>query len=188
VLETENNPSLERFEAEALPHFDDLYRTAVRVIGDRQTAEDLVQETYLEGWKSFHRFDPRTNCRAWLFKILFHVIHHHRRKWFRFKFTGEEESMLEQTLVYEPPIPEHITDEDMLAALDKVPQNYRDVLLLADVQEFSYKEVADTLNIPVGTVMSRLSRGRAVLRTQLGATSKPVQADITQQAARSASI
>ena len=73
---------LEDFEAAAMPHFDDLYRTAVRVIGDRTEAEDLVQETYLQGWKSFHRFEPGTNCRAWLFKILFHVIHHHRRKWF----------------------------------------------------------------------------------------------------------
>ena len=187
MVDTENNPSLEGFEAEALPHFDDLYRTAVRVIGDRQTAEDLVQETYLEAWKSFRRFELGTNCRAWLFKILFHVIHHHRRKWFRFKFTGEEESMLEQTLVYEPPIPEHITDEDMLAALDKVPQNYRDVLLLADVQEFSYKEVADTLNIPVGTVMSRLSRGRDVLRTQLTVTEKTSEKEMTKAGARHAS-
>ena len=180
--------SVESFEAEAVPHFDDLYRTAVRVIGDRQTAEDLVQETYLEAWKSFRRFEAGNNCRAWLFKILFHVIHHHRRKWFRFKFIGEDESMLEQTLVYEPPIPQDITDEDMLAALARVPQNYREVLLLADVQEFSYKEVADTLNIPIGTVMSRLSRGRAVLRTQLSATATPVRADMTQEAASSASI
>jgi RNA polymerase sigma-70 factor (ECF subfamily) len=95
--------------------------------------------------------------------------------------------MLEQTLVYEPPIPEHITDEDMLAALDKVPQNYRDVLLLADVQEFSYKEVADTLNIPVGTVMSRLSRGRAVLRTQLTVMDKTSEKEMTKAAASHAS-
>ena len=187
MVETQNF-SLEGFEAQALPHSDDLYRTAVRVIGDRETAEDLVQETYLEAWKSFRRFQPGTNCRAWLFKILFHVIHHHRRKWFRFKFTGEDEAMLEQTLVYDPPIPQDITDEDMLAALDRVPQNYREVLLLADVQEFSYKEVADTLNIPIGTVMSRLSRGRAVLRTQLSATEMPVRAGMTQQAASGASI
>jgi RNA polymerase sigma-70 factor, ECF subfamily len=182
------NVSVERFEAEALPHFDDLYRTAVRVIGDRETAEDLVQEAYLEAWKSFQRFESGTNCRAWLFKILFHVIHHHRRKWFRFKFTSEDEAMLEQTLVYEPPIAQDITDEDVLAALDKVPQSYREILLLADVQEFSYREVADTLNIPIGTVMSRLSRGRATLRTQLKATATPVQANMIQQATSSASI
>ena len=188
MVETENNLSLEGFEAEALPHFDNLYRTAVRVIGDRETAQDLVQETYLEAWKSFRRFEPGTNCRAWLFKILFHVIHHHRRKWFRIKFTGEDESMLEQTLVYEPPIPQDITDEDMLAALARVPQDFREVLLLADVQEVSYKEVADTLNIPIGTVMSRLSRGRAVLRTQLTATAKAPLTEMVKAAPSSLSV
>jgi RNA polymerase sigma-70 factor (ECF subfamily) len=187
MVETQD-VSVESFEAEALPHFDGLYRTAVRVIGDRQTAEDLVQETYLEAWKSFQRFEPGTNCRAWMFKILFHVIHHHRRKWFRFKFTGEDEARLEETLVYDPPIPQDITDEDMLTVLDRVPQNYRDVLLLADVQEFSYKEVADTLNLPIGTVMSRLSRGRAILRTQLTATAKPLRVEMARGAASSLSI
>jgi RNA polymerase sigma-70 factor (ECF subfamily) len=158
---------LEDFEAAAMPHFEDLYRTAVRVIGDRTEAEDLVQETYLQGWKSFHRFEPGTNCRAWLFKILFHVIHHHRRKWFSSKLVKDSEVLLEEVLTYEAPIPEHLTDEEVLAALDKVPTDFREVLLLADVQEFAYKEVAETLKIPVGTVMSRLSRGRKLLRAQL---------------------
>jgi RNA polymerase sigma-70 factor (ECF subfamily) len=159
---------LEDFESVALPYFDDLYRTAARVLGDRSEAEDLVQEAYLQAWKSFHRFEAGTNCRAWLFKILFHVIHHHRRKWFNIKLIKESDAILEEVLTYEPPIPEHITDEDILLALDKVPEEFREVLLLSDVQEFSYKEIADTLQIPIGTVMSRLSRGRKVLRTQLG--------------------
>ena len=159
--------SVEDFESAAMPHFDDLYRTAVRVIGDRTEAEDLVQEAYLEAWKSFHRFEPGTNCRAWLFKILFHVIHHHRRRWFTLKFVKESEVLLEEMLTYEPPVPEDLTDEDMLAALEKVPEDFREVLLLADVQEFSYKEISDTLKIPIGTVMSRLSRGRKILRSQL---------------------
>lgn len=158
---------LEDFEAAAMPHFDDLYRTAARVIGDRTEAEDLVQETYLQGWKSFHRFEPGTNCRAWLFKILFHVIHHHRRKWFSLNLVKDGEELLEEVLTYEPPVPEHLTDEDVLAALAKIPTDFREVLLLADVQEFAYKEVAETLKIPVGTVMSRLSRGRKLLRAQL---------------------
>lgn len=187
MVETQH-VSLESFEAEALPHFDDLYRTALRVIGGRETAEDLVQETYLEGWKSFQRFESGTNCRAWLFKILFHVIHHHRRKWFRFKFTSDDEALLEQTLVYEPPIPQDVTDEDMLAALDKVPQSYREVLLLADVQEFSYKEVADTLDIPIGTVMSRLSRGRSILRTQLTSGEKNPKLQTAKAAPSGASV
>ena len=155
------------FEKAAMPHFDDLFRTAARVIGDRTEAEDLVQQAFLEAWKSFHRFEPGTNCRAWLFKILFHVIHHHRRKWFSFKFARESEDLLEEVLTYEPPVPEEITDEDILAALDKVPADFREVVLLADVQEFSYKEISETLDIPIGTVMSRLSRGRKILRSQL---------------------
>jgi RNA polymerase sigma-70 factor, ECF subfamily len=159
--------NVEDFESAAMPHFDDLYRTALRVIGDRTEAEDLVQETYLEAWKSFHRFELGTNCRAWLFKILFHVIHHHRRKWFSFNFVRESEELLEEVLTYEPPVPEHVTDEDVLAALEAVPRDFREVLLLADVQEFSYKEISDTLNIPIGTVMSRLSRGRKLLRSRL---------------------
>ena len=80
---------MEEFESAALPHMNDLYRTAARVIGNRSEAEDLVQETYLQAWKSFHRFEPGTNCRAWLFKILFHLIQHQRRKWYKSKVVQE---------------------------------------------------------------------------------------------------
>jgi len=165
---------MEGFEAEALPHFDDLYRTAVRVIGDRAEAEDLVQEAYLQAWKSFHRFELGTNCRAWLFKILFHVIHHHRRKWFNFKWVEDGEEHLKQSLAYEPPVPEEVTDEDLLAALNQVPEAFREVILLVDVQEFSYKEISEILKIPIGTVMSRLSRGRQALRTHLTSSPKHI--------------
>jgi RNA polymerase sigma-70 factor, ECF subfamily len=158
---------IEDFESAALPHFNDLYRTAARVVGDRTEAEDLVHEALLQAWKSFHRFELGTNCRAWLFRILFHVIDHHRRKWFSSKSVQESEELLENVLTYEPPIPENLTDEEVLAALAKVPPDFREVLLLTDVQEFSYKEVAETLEIPLGTVMSRLSRGRKILRGAL---------------------
>jgi RNA polymerase sigma-70 factor (ECF subfamily) len=147
---------------------NDLYRTAARVIGNRSEAEDLVQETYFQAWKSFHRFEPGTNCRAWLFKIMFHVIQHQRRKWYNSKLVQEsDEMLLQDTVAYEPPVPVHLSDEDVLAALEKIPVQYREVVLLADVQEFSYKEVAATLGVPVGTVMSRLSRGRKLLRAEL---------------------
>src|SRR5438876_10653588 len=152
----------EDFEAAAMPHLNDLFRTAYRVIGDRAEAEDLVQEAYLQAWKSFHRFEVGTNCRAWLFKILFHVIHHHRRNWVSSNSLKQSEELLESVLTYEPPIPENLTDEDVLDALAKVPPDFQEVLLLTDVQEFSYKEVAETLQIPLGTVMSRLSRGRKI--------------------------
>jgi RNA polymerase sigma-70 factor (ECF subfamily) len=157
----------DRFEVEAMPHMNDLYRTATRVLGERSRAEDVVQEVYLQAWKSFHRFEPGTNCRAWLFKILFHCINHHRRKWFRFPLLKETEEFLEANLSYVEPIPEHLTDEDILQALDRMPGDFRSVVLLVDVEEFSYKDAAEILTIPIGTVMSRLSRGRKVLRELL---------------------
>jgi RNA polymerase sigma-70 factor, ECF subfamily len=157
----------EEFESAAMPYLNDLFRTALRVIGSRAEAEDLVQETYLQAWKSFHRFERGTNCRAWLFKILFHVTHHHRRKSYNSRTTFESDEVLEETVAYEPPVPQELRDEDVLAALETIPQQYREVVLLADVEEFAYKEIAGTLGIPVGTVMSRLSRGRRLLRAEL---------------------
>ena len=157
----------EEFEGAALPHLNDLFRTALRLVRDRAEAEDLVQEAYLQAWKSFHRFEPGTNCRAWLFKILFHVVQHHRRKWFRMRLVSGEDERIEETISYEPPVSPHLSDEDVLAAFDKIPLHYREVVLLADVEELSYKEVAAALDIPLGTVMSRLNRGRRLLRDEL---------------------
>ena len=155
------------FEAVALPHLNDLYRTAVHLVRDRTEAHDLVQEAYLQAWKAFHRFEPGTNCRAWLFKILINEVRHHRRRWFNSKTVPEPEQSFEDTLAFEPPVPEDIQDEDVLAALDEIPREFREVILLSDVHEFSYKEIADMLGIPAGTVMSRLSRGRKQLRMKL---------------------
>ena len=160
-----------RFEAEALPHLDAITRTAARVTGNRAHAEDLAQETFMQAWRSFDRFEPGTNCRAWLFKILFNVIRHDRRQLFNFNLRSfrrqADEEMPEPELAYEPPVPQHLTDEDVLAALDRVPAQYSEVVVLADVEEFAYREIAEMLDIPVGTVMSRLSRGRARLRREL---------------------
>jgi RNA polymerase sigma-70 factor (ECF subfamily) len=161
-------PRLEDFEAAAMPHFPDLYRTARLLAQDRAEGEDLVQEVYLEAWKSFHRFQTGTNCRAWLFKILFHRLHHFRRRWAKAaKMEAFENSENQDSLIAETPVPQEIRDEDVLKALAKVPIEFREVVLLADVQEFSYKEIAETMKLPLGTVMSRLSRGRKVLRQEL---------------------
>ena len=111
-------------------------------------AEDVAQEVYLQAWKSFHRFEPGTNCRAWLFKILFHCVNHHRRKWFRFPMLKETEEFIEANLTYAEPIPEHLTDEDILAALDRIPADFRAVILMVDVEEFAYKEAAEILAHP----------------------------------------
>ena len=158
--------SHEEFESAAMPHLNDIFRTAVNLLRDRTEAEDLAQEVFYQAWKSFHRFEPGTNCRAWLFRILFNRMHHHRRKWFQLRTVKEPET-LEQTLAYEPPVPDMIRDEDILAALREIQPDFREVVLLADVEEFAYKEIAAMLDIPVGTVMSRLSRGRKGLRQRL---------------------
>ena len=160
-------PTLADFEAAAMPHIDDLFRTAQRVLRDPSRAEDVVQEVYLQAWKSFGRFEIGTNCKAWLYKILFHSINHYRRKWFRLRLLSEKEEYLEENLAWTPSLPDHLTDADILAALDDIPQNFKSVVLLVDVEEFAYKDVGEILEIPIGTVMSRLSRGRKLLRERL---------------------
>ena len=157
----------QEFEAAALPHLNDLFRTAARLLGNPTEAEDVVQETYLLAWKSFDHFELGTDCRAWLFTIMFNAVRHSRRRWFDRRVTGETAEILEETVSYTPPVPEELTDQDVLSALDGIPPEFRAVVLLADVQEFSYKEIAGILRVPVGTVMSRLSRGRALLRVAL---------------------
>src|SRR5712691_3135743 len=158
----------DRFDAEAMPHLNDIFRTATRLLSDRARAEDVAQEVYLQAWKSFHRFETGTNCRAWLFKILFHCVNHHRRKWFRFPMLKETEEFIEVNLTSTEPVPAHLTDRDILNALDRIPADFRAVILMVDVEEFAYKEAAEILSIPIGTVMSRLSRGRNLLKGQLG--------------------
>jgi RNA polymerase sigma-70 factor (ECF subfamily) len=157
----------ERFEIEAMPHLNDLFRTALRMTGERGQAEDVTQEVYLQAWRSFKRFEAGTNCRAWLYKILFHCVSHQRRKGFRFPLLKENEEFLVANLVQPAAVAQEITDGEILAALDDLPSEFRSVVLLVDVEEFAYKEVAEILAIPTGTVMSRLSRGRGLLRTHL---------------------
>jgi RNA polymerase sigma-70 factor, ECF subfamily len=159
---------VEDFEAAAMPHLADLYRSASLLLQNSSEAEDLVQEVYLEAWKSFHRFEPGTNCRAWLFKILFHRLHHLRRRLIKASKLQVFPAPADQdNLMAEPSVPQEIRDDDILLALEKVPVEFREVVLLADVEEFSYKEIAEALKIPLGTVISRLSRARKLLRQEL---------------------
>src|SRR5258706_11628113 len=90
----------ERFEAEAMPYMTDIFRTASRLLRERSRAEDATQEVFLQAWKSFHRFETGTNCRAWLYKILFHCVIHERRKWFRFPVLKEPEEIAETVAPY----------------------------------------------------------------------------------------
>jgi RNA polymerase sigma-70 factor (ECF subfamily) len=134
---------------------------------DRTEAEDLVQETLVQALQSFHRFAPGTNCRAWLLAILQHVRASRRRRLGRVIVDSEVEERLSQVVPYVPPIADHLTDEDMLRALGRIPQHHQEVILLCDVEDMTYKEAAAALDVPIGTVMSRLHRGRELLRAQL---------------------
>lgn len=157
----------ETFEAEVLPHLESLFRLAMWRVRDRATAEDLVQETLTAALKSFHRYEPGTNIRAWLFTIMWHTETKRRRKLARVHFVSEEDERISETVAYTEPTPQGLTDEEVLGALGRIPAHYKQVVVLADVEDLSYKEIAAALHIPLGTVMSRLSRGRKLLRHEL---------------------
>jgi RNA polymerase sigma-70 factor (ECF subfamily) len=160
------------FEAEAMPHLADLYRVAMWLVRNQTEAEDLVQETFIQALQSFHRYKLGTNCKAWLTTILYHLNSKRKRKLGRMQIVGDAEEMLAETLPFEPSIPQHLTDKEILTALKNMPENFREVVILADVEEFAYREIAEILDIPLGTVMSRLHRGRKILRGELAGTAR----------------
>lgn len=163
----------EIFQNEAMQHIDDLYRTAKRLTMNQTEADDLVQETYMQAWRSFASYEPGTNCRAWLYKILFNKFDHLRRKKYtQAKYFEEADELVYATAAGTPSVPDHLTDKQVLTALSALPEHYRSVVLLADVHEFDYKEVAEILDIPMGTVMSRLSRARAQLKKSLASVAR----------------
>ena len=158
------------FEAEALPHVDRLFRLAMWFERNRAEAEDLVQETMMRALQSFHRYQPGTNCRAWLTTILQNVRSNRRRARGRSPLVDDPDDRIGQATPYVPPVPQALTDEELLGALARIPPRFQEVIVLCDVEELTYKETADALTIPLGTVMSRLHRGRALLRAELGAS------------------
>jgi RNA polymerase sigma-70 factor (ECF subfamily) len=158
------------FEAEVLPHADRLFRLAMWMERNRTDAEDVVQDTMMQALRSFHRFQPGTNCRAWLVTILQRVVSNRRRTRGRSIVVHDPDDRLAQALPFVPPVPQQLTDEALLTSLRRLPLAFQEVILLCDVEELSYKEAAAALAIPVGTVMSRLHRGRAQLRTELAAS------------------
>lgn len=157
------------FEVEAIPHLDDLFRTALRLTASRTDAEDVMQDVYLQAWRSFDRYERGTNCRAWLFAILHNLLRHYRRG----RSTAHRLAIADagsvrlDSVAGEAFTPDSLSDTEVLEAVDHLPEEFREVVLLADVQDFTYKEVAEILEIPIGTVMSRLSRARRILRMRL---------------------
>lgn len=164
---TTANESWENFEREALSHSEDLYRVAMWMVRDVEEAQDLTQETLMQALRSFHRYEIGTNCKAWLMTIMHHINSKRRMKLGRLHLVEDTEEKIAETIAFEPSIPQNITDEDVLAALKKVPQQFSQVVVLADVEEFAYKEISQILDVPIGTVMSRLHRGRKLLRVEL---------------------
>ena len=152
-----------------MPHADRLFRLAMWLERDRAGAEDLVQDTMIQALKSFHRYTPGTNCKAWLISILHNVRNNRRRANLRMPFVEDQDDRIAETVPFVPAVPVDITDEDFLIALRGIPEPHQNIILLCDVEELTYKEIAAALAIPIGTVMSRLHRGRAMLRQQLAA-------------------
>jgi RNA polymerase sigma-70 factor (ECF subfamily) len=165
------------FEVEALPHVDRLFRLAMWFEGNRAEAEDLVQETMMQALQSFHRFQPGTNCRAWLTKILQHVRNNRRRARHRSPLVDDPDDRIALATPFVASVPQHLTDEEILGALARLPVRFQEPIMLCDVEELTYKEAAAALEIPLGTVMSRLHRGRALLRLELSASNQAVAAE-----------
>jgi RNA polymerase sigma-70 factor (ECF subfamily) len=163
----EKNERWANFEAEAMPHAPSLFRIALWLTRDQTEAEDLVQETLIEALGSFHRFAPGTNCHAWLVSILYHRNSKRRRSANRLILVNDSEERIAETVAFKAPTPENVTDEEVLAALERIPRAFQEVVILADIEEMSYKEIASAMNVPIGTVMSRISRGRKLLRAEL---------------------
>jgi RNA polymerase sigma-70 factor (ECF subfamily) len=171
----------QRLEQAAIEHIDALYRTSLRMTRNPSDAEDLVQEAYLRAFRSLHQFTEGTNLRAWLFRILTNTyINEYRRR--QRRPTSASLDNIEEFYLYDHLIdsrvqpgserPEDIvlqrlTVDDVNAAIDELPDDFRQVVLLADVEGFSYREIAEIADIPVGTVMSRLYRARRRLQRSL---------------------
>lgn len=166
----------EEFEAVALSHLDMLYRSALRLTHNRAEAEDLVQEAYLRAFRSSHRFTPGTNVRAWLFTILRNAFLNQRRQLGR--EAPEEDSVAWEsatesvTLESGQDNPEEAFLQaelhgDVDRALKALPVVFREAVILTDLEGWTYKEASEALGCPIGTVMSRLSRGRSLLRQAL---------------------
>ncbi|MFQ5703406.1 MAG: sigma-70 family RNA polymerase sigma factor [Gemmatimonadales bacterium] len=162
------------FEAEALPHLDAVYRVALRLAGDESQADDLTQETMLKAFRSWHQYKQGTNVRAWLLTILRHTFINDYRKARRSGRMVDIADVEEFRVFHEvqDADPEgtffnQIVDDEVLRAIDSLPDEFRETLVLSDVEQLSYAEIAEVTGVPIGTVKSRLFRARQALQQQL---------------------
>ncbi|HLM34800.1 MAG TPA: sigma-70 family RNA polymerase sigma factor [Gaiellaceae bacterium] len=173
-----------RFEEEALELSDQVYRVARRLVGSREEAEDLMQDAYARAFRSWRQYQPGTNLRAWLLRILTNLnIDNGRRRqrtpetqpleegdyflYNKLEAAAPEENPAEERVI------ERLSQGSVVDALAEVPHDFRDVVVLVDIGDFSYADAAQILDIPVGTVMSRLHRGRRILKRNLAESAVP---------------
>ena len=170
----------EKFEKLAFPYMDSLFNTALRLTRNRLDAEDLVQEVYLRAYRFLDKFEEGTNFQAWIFKILTNTFINRYRKKSRephqvefdkveFQYSdGSKERDEKYETHYDESLYDELFDDEINSALAKLSYDFRAVVILCDIEGFAYKEIASILSIPIGTVMSRLSRARQQLQKQLG--------------------
>jgi len=167
-----------RFERDALQYMNQLYAAAMRYTKNPEDAQDLVQDTYIKAYNSFHQFEPGTNLKAWLYRVLTTTFINTYRKDQRRPQTSDSEledwqiaeassHTSDQGKSTEDVVLENLPDSDIKNALAEIPEEFRMAVYLADLEGFSYKEIAEIVGVPAGTVMSRLHRGRKQLREKL---------------------
>ncbi len=181
ITNTLNDKELQKryveFEKEAIPHMNAIYNYALRMTGDEDDADDLVQETFMKAFRFFDKFEKGTNCKAWLFRIMKNSFINDYRKHTKEpdkvdyddvqNFYENIKSDEVESKHYELDAFSDLLDDDISKAIEKLPEDFRTVIILNDIEGFTYEEIADFVDIPVGTVRSRLHRARKMLYVQL---------------------
>ncbi len=177
IFTSEERKLNQEFEREAVPHMDALYNYAVKMTGDSDDASDLIQETYLKAFRFWDKFEKGTNCKAWLFRIMKNTFINTYRK------TSKEPDKVDYEEIenfyenikpsstdsahLEKDIYDNLLDDEMSEAISSLPEDFRTVIILCDIEGYTYDEIADFVDVPVGTVRSRLHRARKMLFTKL---------------------